>query len=60
MADRRAADDEQHAGNDREAEQQLARIERRRTMSGSMNAINTDISAMHVAPTEAFESLIEP
>ena len=32
----------------------------RRTMSGSMNAISTDMSAMHVAPTDAFESLIEP
>ena len=29
-------------------------------MSGSTNAISTDISAMHVAPTEALESLIEP
>ena len=33
---------------------------RRRTRNGSTNAMNTGVSAMQVAATEAFDSLIEP
>ena len=37
-----------------------ARCGRRRASDGSMIDTNTGVSAMHVAATEAFDSLIEP